>query len=640
MNKVIEQQRDNVQSELCFGDRIGFGGMFYIRENEQLTQQSRINKKYVKYVDVACPFCGQVHTYSLSYLRNGKTQSCNCMRGREAKKVIANRIVDNLGHILYDEGYVMNFGWVYDSEAGIDTYGQRAINVHSKWLPEVTAIKPAFELDPILNPTCKTSLTNPWAPSYADIYKSKEELIEEANQLSIVETKQDSDYYNISTDVEGQSYNVFAHGKDELWIKTLLMSIPEIAQSIASVSYVASAHSSSVKENDGKTADFRTITGKKNEIDIYEEYDGSSHPIKNLTERDKQAILDCARNNQGLIKFSTKIAAFKGRNEEAVLAIRAFAIKEITKSIRHNNRFKNDKWSTVIRITSRRNIEKAIVENGEISWEMIAKLDDFYRSGKKSKQQSNQMSSDPIQTVDGQILSDEKMEKYEAYITKAISENKGASCVYYDLEDLRQEGRKAVVEAYLKYDPDENAHINTWVTDCIQNAIKEFHKQNDRILSGGAYLQNQIKKVNPTSFDEDIVDRLVENGMRRSTALASTYYNLTPVEYGDWLGLVDPESKSMFTRSEGLVANLHNYLTPNEIEIVNQYFDLDGQGHATMRAIGSQCGKSRKAVSYAINKILVKLRHVTGIEHYWLNSDNAEYTFSTRSYMSSDNNDE
>ena len=38
----------------------------------------------------------------------------------------------------------------------------------------------------------------------------------------------------------------------------------------------------------------------------------------------------------------------------------------------------------------------------------------------------------------------------------------------------------------------------------------------------------------------------------------------------------------------------------------------------TMREIGKHLGKSRKAVSYMINKAIVKLRHVPGIEAYAL----------------------
>ena len=205
---------------------------------------------------------------------------------------------------------------------------------------------------------------------------------------------------------------------------------------------------------------------------------------------------------------------------------------------------------------------------------------------------------------------DDALEKYEPMVQKSVN---GANMNYVcNREDLVQEGRMAVVLAFQSYDPEKGASLTTWTYHRIKDAVAEYQKQNLSVLSGGAYLQNALKKVGPDAT----IDELVESGVSRKTALAVTRFkdSFATADFDELENMIGADG----VRSQTVESfNWQDYLTEPEIFAVGHYFGFNGE-HMTMREIGKHLGKSRKAVSYMINKAIVKLRHVPGIEAYAL----------------------
>ena len=206
------------------------------------------------------------------------------------------------------------------------------------------------------------------------------------------------------------------------------------------------------------------------------------------------------------------------------------------------------------------------------------------------------------------------LDQYDNLIHKFVGEaiRKSATNAVCDPEDLYQEARMAIIQAYDSYDDEKGASFNTHIYNRIRYAILEYQKHNLGFLSGGEYLYQAMKKAGPDATIED----LMELGLSKETALVSTYFKLKPSQYGECFNMSDPKQKAQLEEIEAFKLDYRKYLTEKEIFAIEHYFGLRYADAITMEEIGQHLGKSRKAVSYLINQAIVKLRHVGDIQEY------------------------
>lgn len=201
--------------------------------------------------------------------------------------------------------------------------------------------------------------------------------------------------------------------------------------------------------------------------------------------------------------------------------------------------------------------------------------------------------------------------KYEPMVHKfANSASMNSVC---SNEDLCQEGRMAVVLAFQLYDESNKASLTTWVYHMVKDAILEYQKQNLSVLSGGAYLHNILRKVGQNAT----VEQIMEHGVSKKTALAAEYLKSSYVaeDYSELQSVigdqeVDSKSVESFPWRE--------QLSEEEAFAVGHFYGFFSP-RMNMKDIATALGKSRKSISYMINKAIARLRHMPGIEDYWYN---------------------
>lgn len=215
-----------------------------------------------------------------------------------------------------------------------------------------------------------------------------------------------------------------------------------------------------------------------------------------------------------------------------------------------------------------------------------------------------------VEKVEGITLED-ALKKYEPMVHRFV--NQAHTNSVCDKEDLCQEGRMAIVIAFQNYDPEKGASLTTWTYHMIKDSILEYQKQHLSILSGGAYLQGILRKAG----QDATVEEIMEFGVSKQTALAATYVQ-------DSFSSVDFDELSTIMGESGLencaIDSLpwRDYLNETEAFAIGNYYGFNGP-RMTMQDIGKALGKSRKSVSYLINKAIVKLRRIPGIEEYAIN---------------------
>ena len=210
--------------------------------------------------------------------------------------------------------------------------------------------------------------------------------------------------------------------------------------------------------------------------------------------------------------------------------------------------------------------------------------------------------------VVGGITIEQALKKYEPIVHRFV--NLAQSNSVCSKEDLIQEGRMAIVVAFRRFDPEKGASLTTWTYHLIKDAIYEYQKHHLSILSGGAYLNSVLKKAG----EEASIEEIMEFGVSKQTALASAYIKSSYMtedidECTSVIGAEDVETETMYS------FNWRPYVTDIEAFAISNFFGFNGP-RMTMQEIGEKLGKSRKAVSYLLNKALVKLRRVPGIEEY------------------------
>ena len=202
------------------------------------------------------------------------------------------------------------------------------------------------------------------------------------------------------------------------------------------------------------------------------------------------------------------------------------------------------------------------------------------------------------------------LDQYDKLVHKFVRE--AATNAVCDPEDLYQEARMAIIQAYDSYDDENGASFSTHVYHNVKYAILEYQKQHLGFLSGGHYLYHAMKEAGEDATIED----LMELGLSKKTALASTYFKLKPAQYGECFNMADPKAAAQLKEIEAFKLDYRKYLTEKEVFAIEHYFGLRYADAITMEEIGERLGKSRKSVSYLINQALVKLRHVEDVEEY------------------------
>lgn len=206
----------------------------------------------------------------------------------------------------------------------------------------------------------------------------------------------------------------------------------------------------------------------------------------------------------------------------------------------------------------------------------------------------------------------------------ATGDNTNPVC---EREDLLQEGCVAIIKAYDSYDDNKKASLTTWVHTQIEWSMMEYMKKNFSQLGSVNHLHAAMQKVKKMGY-EPTIENLVEfGGVSKKTAMASTYAFLRPSSAGgassglrrkDEDELMKQPEKSYFQKEfeDCFRLEYEKYLDPKEGKVLASYYGLSGSAPKTMKEIGKDVGKSRKAVSYMIERSLVKLRHQPGIEAY------------------------
>lgn len=229
-----------------------------------------------------------------------------------------------------------------------------------------------------------------------------------------------------------------------------------------------------------------------------------------------------------------------------------------------------------------------------------------------------------------EMTMDEAVEHYEKMVHKfANLMTTNTVCSY---EDYVQEGRMAIVNAYISFSPEKGASFSTWVYNMIKGAMLDYQKNHLTFVTGGTYLYQGIKNVEKRhdihedvgyfsrvdDYDvEALVHRLVEEESM-SLATARLAYEFRDQAFAidcDVCGAIDHNAKLGVKKTDGLMDLLAKYLTDEEMSIIENYYGFKEQ-KLTMSNMGAVMGKSRKSMSYAINKTLMKIRHIPGIEEY------------------------
>lgn len=217
------------------------------------------------------------------------------------------------------------------------------------------------------------------------------------------------------------------------------------------------------------------------------------------------------------------------------------------------------------------------------------------------------MKNDELVNVVEGITLEEALTKYEPMVHRFV--NTAHTNHVCSREDLVQEGRMAIVVAFQNFNPDKGASLTTWTYHMIKDSIIEYQKQHLSVLSGGSYLQGILRKAGKDAT----VEQIMEYGISKKTALAAAYVK-------ESFSTADFEELSTVIGDDGLQTGLDSldwkkYLTPSEIFAIENFFGFSGD-RMTMAQIGDKIGKSRKGVSYLLNKAINKLKRIPGIEEY------------------------
>lgn len=206
------------------------------------------------------------------------------------------------------------------------------------------------------------------------------------------------------------------------------------------------------------------------------------------------------------------------------------------------------------------------------------------------------------QSIGTPTTPEEALEKYEEMVYRLVKAY--PNCTVCSTEDMVQEGRCAIVDAFNTYDPTYNAQLGTWTYRRIKDALANFFKKNSRCLSGGATLYQKIK--NREVCDNAVAQRLKESFITQ--------------DIDELVNVVGDEDVQMESARGFGGFNWREYLTEDEIAVVEYKFGFRGDGPLRPKEIGQRMGgRSAKAIEYIWHQALPKLQCIPGIEDFWFN---------------------
>ena len=173
----------------------------------------------------------------------------------------------------------------------------------------------------------------------------------------------------------------------------------------------------------------------------------------------------------------------------------------------------------------------------------------------------------------------------EGYITRLAQEY----TPWCEMEDLKQEGALALLDAARRFDPICGTKLLTYATPVIEAAMMDYAAQHSFSLPVSASRSNQLRKVahlcaEAQDLSETKMTTVVCEGLRVSSKVAESllkeYHALCRVQQlGDDVFLIscggDPAiAYDRFMRRTLLLQRIEEVLTPREINLVRSYLGI------------------------------------------------------------------
>lgn len=179
-------------------------------------------------------------------------------------------------------------------------------------------------------------------------------------------------------------------------------------------------------------------------------------------------------------------------------------------------------------------------------------------------------------------------------------------------EDLMQEGRMAIINAYNTYNPQKGAAFSTWVYKKVRGSILDYQKKNLYSISGGTYLRQAIRDLG----DDVSVDKLMQLGISRKTAVL--YESVSQMVYLQVEDLYDLEDTSFnFEHYEMLwdIKNWRKYLTEKQIAAFELHFGFNSRGEGiTILETAKMLDSSYRGTIKLIKAGITKLREMLEVQ--------------------------
>lgn len=194
-----------------------------------------------------------------------------------------------------------------------------------------------------------------------------------------------------------------------------------------------------------------------------------------------------------------------------------------------------------------------------------------------------------IQTGDSQTAS-HLLSQNEGYLTKLATTYAKQLSQLSLVEDLKQEGALALLEAAQRFDPSKGTKLLTYATSAIETAMQDFAARSSCLLSFPAERYQQLRQVAflCAAHEQETEDELltaIQKNLSVSAQVAKrlleeyrTFFHteslgdrVFDVSYGG-----DPaKAYDRFMRRTLLFQRMEEVLNPRELNLVRSYLGLD-----------------------------------------------------------------